>query len=140
MTRRISRGAPTVLTDQDRKRLIAGVESNPAQRADIETTLGVSWGALSEAQKIGAIQRKEEVGYGLNSLNMAIRAEREFARLAADIRGEVDLVDRVALLEEQVRSQKETIARLEAENKALKVEKVAEKAAAAMVVHAEPSR
>ena len=139
-TRRHGTRVPLVLTDAERKSFIAVVDADVALRADMEFLLKVSWPDLSDAQKVGAIRRYEELGYAKNSIKGAAEGHRGFARIVADERGEIDLVDRVALLEERNRALKETVARQDNEIKTLRARLVEDGAAAAMAVHSKVSR
>lgn len=145
-TRRHSR-TPMVLTDTNRRVMIAAADANPDLRAHIETLIGKAWASLTADQKVGALTEFEEVGYAAGSLAGAARGLSALESAAAQRRGDVSLADKVALLEEQVRAKDEELAAkaallaaAEKDVRTVRSRRTAEHAKPALVVHSEPSR
>lgn len=139
MTRRHSR-TPLVLTDSDRRVMVAAADANADLRSHIETLIGKPWDTLTGDQKIGALRQFEEVGFAAGSLAGAARGLRALETAASERRGDVSLADKVALLEEQLAAKNERVAALETDNKTLRASATRSRAKGAMAVHSEATR
>lgn len=99
MSRRLSRGTPAMLSIDEQETFIKALDASPSLARQVETIIGQKLDALTYQQKVAAVSQYQEVGRALAAFNAAARSQRDTHNLAADIRGEVALADRVAQLE-----------------------------------------
>lgn len=98
--------------------MVGCLDANPDMREAVETLAGKNFKDLTFQEKVYALAQIQESGRGAAVLAASFRAQRDLRNLAAEHRGEIELSDRITLLETQVESRDEEITRLREELRA----------------------
>lgn len=112
---RHSRVVPYVMSTDEKKNFLKGLARDDELREAVETLLDVNLSELTADEQIRAIRDFEDANFATAELASMYKSRVEVIRLAQNARGEITARDKVALLEEKVAVQEETIVNLQNE-------------------------
>lgn len=107
-----------MLSVREQEDLVRCLDGDPELREAVETLSGKSFADMTFQEKVYALAHIQETGRGAAVLAASFRSIRDVRDLAAAARGDIELSDRITLLETAVESRDEEITRLREELRA----------------------